>query len=164
VSIPIRRFAACVLAMFAQGAASCSPSSAPSAGPDDGGSDGGPIGCPVTIDAYCASDGGSSVEGPCVRDWPTAMQNASQLCTGGTFLPNRVFVYEKCDGYDLIVVGETDTSTVYYYDPVTLDLVRIDGNGNEGSLCIAGQPGPIAPLNCFDATPTSICAEDGGPG
>jgi hypothetical protein len=192
VNLPIRRFVACLLAMFAQGAASCSPSSAPSAGPEDGGSDdshgrdasfrdaptgdatfdGGPIGCPVTIDAYCAPDGGfakpgASVDGPCVRDWSTAMQNASLLCTGAPFSDSRnVWVYPQCDAYDLVVVGYTDTSTFYYYDPGMLDLVRIEDHGNGGAFCVAGQPGPVVPLtDCFDAlTPKSICVADGGPG
>lgn len=117
--------------------------------------------CRSTVDAYCASDASSCLGCRCVPDWSTA-KSPSQWCPSSTAGSNRVFVYSQCDGFNLVVVGYADTSTFYYYDPVTLKLVRVENHGNGGSLCVAGQAGPVVPLtDCLDgASPTSICASD----
>ena len=133
---------------------------APDGSPVDGG------GCHETIDAFCATDASCMFDCPCVEDWATASHNASQRCAGGPSFANRVYVYPQCDGFNLIVVGYTDTSVFYYYDPGTSALVRVEEHGNaNGAYCVAGQPGPTVPLtDCFadGATPVSICTADAG--
>jgi hypothetical protein len=126
------------------------------AGPDASGE----LSCRETIDAFCATAASCIDDCPCVPDWPTAKNEARGRCTGGGW--DRVFVYPQCDGYNLIVIGYTDTSTFHYYDPVTLKLVRVEDHGIGGSTCVAGQPGPVVPLtDCLDgASPISICDVD----
>jgi hypothetical protein len=115
--------------------------------------------CRATIDAYCASDASSCPDCRCVSDWSTA-KDPSQWCSSNRGA--RVFVYPQCDGFHLVVLGYADTSTFYYYDPVTLKLVRVENHGNGGAFCVAGQAGPVVPLtDCLDgALPTSICERD----
>jgi hypothetical protein len=116
--------------------------------------------CPETIDTYCAADASSCAGCRCVPDWSTA-KDPSQWCLPST-PSDRVFVYPQCDGFNLVVVGYADTSTFYYYDPMTLRLVRVEDHGIGGALCVAGQAGSVVPLtDCLDgAAPTSVCTGD----
>ena len=84
----------------------------------------------------------------CATTWSTAQQ-PSTWCPKVPYA--RVFTAPHCDGFDIVVLGATDTSSFYYYDLQTGALVGIEGHGNNGTLCIAGQAPDVPLTDCYDA-------------
>lgn len=96
----------------------------------------------------------------CGTTWSTA-QRPSTWCP--TFPYARVVTAPHCDGFDIVVLGATDTSSFYYYDLQTGVLVGIEGHGNNGTMCVAGQAPDVPLTDCDDAggVTTVYCEADG---
>ena len=116
--------------------------------------------CPSIADV-CMDGGPLGVE--CVESWSTA-EMPSAWCPKFPYV--RVIPATNCDGFDIVVLGATDTSTFYYYDPQGGALVGIEGHGNFGARCIAGQSPDVPLADCFDSggAPAVACLADGGVG
>jgi hypothetical protein len=103
---------------------------------DSGQGDGGQLACAMTLDAYCA---GAS----CIRTWSAL----TSMC-----MPPGFFRFLRstapCDGYDIAVSGGVDTSTTYYYDHATGQLVAILDFGIGRDRCAAGPPSGFAAPSC----------------
>jgi len=74
-----------------------------------------------------------------------------------------VGIYSGCAGYDIVAVGGADTSTFYYYDPQTGDLVGIEGQSLSGTGCIAGQTPDVLLTDSVAGAPPmdATCESDG---
>jgi len=96
----------------------------------------------------------------CATTWSTA-QRPSTWCPKVPYA--RVITAPRCDGFDIVVLGATDSSSFYYYDLQTGALVGIEGHGNFGPLCIAGQSPDVPLTDCYDAggVVTVLCEADG---
>ncbi len=113
--------------------------------------------CP-SVARECAD--AASADLGCATTWSTAQQ-PSTWCPKVPYA--RVFTAPHCDGFDIVVLGATDTSSFYYYDLQTGALVGIEGHGNNGTLCIAGQAPNVPLTDCYDAggVVTVSCEADG---
>ena len=117
--------------------------------------------CPTIAEA-CA-DGGT-IASQCVPAWTTAEQ-PSTWCPMFPYV--RVIRATDCHGFDIVVLGATDTSSFYYYDPQSGALVGIEGHGILGTRCIAGQSPDVPLTECFDGgvpPVTAVCQPDGSVG
>jgi hypothetical protein len=96
----------------------------------------------------------------CGTTWSTAQQ-PSTWCPKVPYA--RVYTAPDCDGFDIVVIGGTDSSSFYYYDRQTGALVGIEGRGNNGTTCVAGQAPDVPLTDCYDAGGVAIvsCETDG---
>jgi len=108
---------------------------------------------------YCADAG--TTEPGCATTWSTA-QHPSTWCPRVPYAM-RVYIAPHCDGFDIVVVGASDSSSFYYYDQQTGALVGIEGHGNFGPLCIAGVSPGVPLTDCYDAGGFVVvmCGPDG---
>ena len=123
--------------------------------------------CP-SIQEACADAGArgslSFIGGfSCVAEWSIATQ-PSTWCSK---FPYAELAYATdCEGFDIAVVGATDTSVFYYYDPQSGALVGIEARGEieQGHQRLGGQAPDVQLTECVDAAePVRFyCESDGG--
>jgi hypothetical protein len=117
----------------------------------DGSADGGA--CP-SVAQQCADAATADIA--CGTTWSNA-QLPSTWCPKVPYV--RVYTAPHCDGFDIVVLGATDTSSFYYYDLQTGALVGIEGHGNNGTLCVAGQAPGVPLTDCFDGGAVAVTAD-----
>jgi hypothetical protein len=107
--------------------------------------------CMKTVDQYCADQ-------PCVKSWANV---ATEACT--TIGSSADWRSEPCGGFNVLATGAVDTSTIYYYDPVSGNLVAVVGGAaNTMSLCAAGPASFALPECAMSSTPLLTCNRDAG--
>jgi hypothetical protein len=113
--------------------------------------------CP-SVARECAD--AAAADPGCGMTWSTAQQ-PSTWCP--KFPYARVLTASHCDGFDIVVLGATDTSSFYYFDLQTGALVGIEGHGNGGARCVAGQAPDVPLTDCYDdgGVVTVTCEADG---
>ena len=122
----------------------------------DGAADG--AACP-SVAQQCSD--AATADLACGTTWSSAQQ-PSTWCPKVPYA--RVYTAPHCDGFDIVVLGATDTSSFYYYDLQTGALVGIEGHGNNGTLCVAGQASDVPLTDCYDGglvSVTAYCEADG---
>ena len=129
-----------------------------SAGAMKGGLDSRVSGSCPSLDSFCNSDRNGNRA--CIRDWATASQ-ASSWCArsdGGLRSTDfsEVYIHDGCSGFNIVVLGQTDTSTFYVYDVTTGQLMGI--GANPSWRCLAGTL-PVSTLSfaCGDGPSVPVC-------
>jgi hypothetical protein len=95
----------------------------------------------------------------CGTTWSTAQQ-PSTWCPEASYWE----VAPQCEGFDIVRLGGVDSSTYYYYDLQTGDLVGIERHGlGPGPSCVAGHAPGVELIDCIDAggVTTFYCGTDG---
>jgi hypothetical protein len=113
--------------------------------------------CPHVVSASGCPSGYAP---ECRPTWATVLANP--VCTRSAGFYTSRELRADCDGYHISVVGHLDTSTTYYYDATSGDLVAIYSSANARQSCIAG-PSPGVKVDCPNVTLMSICPSNGGP-
>jgi hypothetical protein len=103
--------------------------------------------CPSIQSACAATPTFFNNNGNCPPTWTEAQKLA-------TWCPwSALRIIQGCNGYNIVSLGGVDTSTNFFYDPQSGQLVGISETGEVNSsrfLCIGGQP-PATSLECADA-------------
>ena len=118
--------------------------------------DGGDV-CPHVVGA---SDCPSAYAADCRPTWAAVLANPVCTRSVGGFYTSRESRAD-CDGYHISIVGQLDTSTTYYYDATSDDLVAISENANGRQFCLAGPPSGVK-VDCPNVTLMNVCPSDGG--
>src|SRR5450631_300742 len=100
-----------------------------------------------------------STNAECRPTWSAVLSNPVCTRSAGFYTSHESRL--DCDGYHISMVGHIDTSTTYYYDVTSGDLVEIYTSANSRQSCVAGPPSGLA-LDCPNATWKSVCPSDGG--
>jgi hypothetical protein len=115
----------------------------------------------MPISQACA-DGALPASGYECGTWSSAKQPATWCATNR---PSQLAISTDCDGFDIVTLSGLDTSTFYYYDTQSGDLVGIEFRGSPypGPRCIAGEAPGVPLTDCMDAGSlmSFFCESDG---
>ncbi|MFL5304304.1 MAG: hypothetical protein ACJ8F1_03785 [Polyangia bacterium] len=119
------------------------------ANPGDGG-----IVCPaVDHDAACPAS-----DHQCRATWADVLANP--ICVPQTVDKSQEARFD-CNGYHVSLIAHVDSSSTYYYDALTGQLIAVYANSIGGQRCVMGPPSGVK-ADCPTVTPVQVCRQDGG--